>query len=133
MSWSSGRCPMSLEAKLLAIPAAIGFVACILFVLFGQITVRKLRKNQETKNQLGIEFVSGWDIFNVASALSRPKWLSELYKNSRLSFMAANADALYRNTTLFDRVLARVFWFTYVVSGVGLILVTVLSHFGVFD
>ena len=42
------------------------FVVMLLYLLFGQITVRKLRKNPETKQSLGIEFVSGWDILNVA-------------------------------------------------------------------
>jgi len=105
----------------------------ILFVLFGQITVRKLRKNPETKEQLGVEFASGWDILNVAAALSRPKWLSEKYKKSNFSSLAANADVLYRNTTLFDRILARVFWFSYVAAGTGMILVMILNWCGVFD
>ena len=124
---------MTLEAKLLAIPAVLAFFACILYVLFGQITVRKLRKNPETKENLGVEFFSGWDILNVAAALSRPNWLSEKYKKSNLSGLAANSDVLYRNTTLFDRILARVFWFSYAISGTGLILMLILSWCGVFD
>jgi hypothetical protein len=124
---------MSLEAKLLTIPAVLAFFACILYVLFGQITVRKLRKNRETKEQLGVEFFSGWDILNVAAALSRPNWLSEKYKKSNLSGLAANSDVLYRNTTLFDRILARIFWFSYAISGTGLILMLILSWCGVFD
>jgi len=66
-----GRFLVSLIATLSAIPAAAGFVAWILFIIFGQVTVRKLRKNPETKHELGIEFASGWDIFNVASACCR--------------------------------------------------------------
>lgn len=124
---------MTLETKLFAIPAAIGFFACILYVLFGQITVRKLRKNPQTKDQLGVEFTSGWDILNVASALCRPKWLDDRYKKSRLSGLAANAEVLYQHTTLFDRILARIFWYSYVVSGTGLILMLILNLLGVFD
>lgn len=104
----------------------------VLFVLFGQITVRKLRKNPDTRAQLGIELVSGWDILNAAAALSRPKWLSEKFKKSRFSFLAANSDVLYNNTTLFDRILARLFWFTYVSAGTGMILVLILHWFGFF-
>jgi len=44
-----------------------------LFVLLGQVTVRKLRKNSETKDHLGISLASGWDIINVANAFSEPK------------------------------------------------------------
>jgi len=123
---------MSLLAKLLAMPAALAFVACVLYVLFGQVTVRKLRKNPETKGRLGIEFASGWDILNVASALSRPKWLNRKYKKSRLSSLVANSDLLYQNTTLFDRILARTFWFSYVISGTCIILILVLNWCGVF-
>jgi len=104
----------------------------ILFILFGQITVRKLRKNPETKEQLGVEFASGWDVLNVAAALSRPKWLSEKYKKSKLSGLAANSDVLYQSTTLFDRILARVFWFLYVFLGAAMILILILNWCGVF-
>lgn len=124
---------MSLEAQLLAIPAALAFIACILYVLFGQITVRKLRRNPETKEQLGVELANGWDILNVAAALSRPKWLSEKFRKSSLSFLAANSDVLYKNTTLFDRILARLFWCSYVISGSGLILMLILHWCGVFS
>lgn len=124
---------MSLLAKILSFPAALGLVACILYVLFGQLTVRKLRKNPETKDHLGIEFASGWDILNVAAALSRPKWLTERYKKSNLSFLAANSDVLNKNTTLFDRILARIFWFSYVSAGTGMIFVLILNWLGVFD
>ncbi|GGB01939.1 hypothetical protein [Agarivorans gilvus] len=124
---------MTLEATFLAIPAVFAFFACILYVLFGQITVRKLRKNPETKGQLGVEFFSGWDILNVAAALSRPKWLSEKFKKSRFSFLSANYDVLFINTTLFDRILARVFWFAYVAAGTGMIFVLILHWFGFFE
>lgn len=109
------------------------FITCILFVLFGQLTVRKLRKKPEVKDKLGIEFASGWDILNVASALCRPKWLDDRYKKSRLSGLAANAEVLYQHTTLFDRILARIFWYSYVMSGTGLILMLILNLLGVFD
>lgn len=105
----------------------------VLFVIFGRITARKLRKNPDTKAQLGIELVSGWDILNVAAALSRPKWLSERFKKSGLSYLTANSDILYNHTTPFDRILARVFWYTYVASGTGMILVLILNLFGLLD
>ena len=47
-------------------------LAGILFIAFGQITVRKLRNNPETRNALGFDYVSGRDIINVALALSWP-------------------------------------------------------------
>ncbi len=64
---------MALEESILSMILAVGFVAWILFVIFGQVTVRKLRKKPETRHELGVEFASGWDIFNVAQALTLPK------------------------------------------------------------
>ena len=121
---------MSLFSTLLAIPAAVGIIAWILFVIFGQVTVRKLRKNPETKHELGIEFVSGWDILNVAQALSLPAALEKRLKNKEFH---ANADLLYKHTTVFDRVLARVFCVLFVFSGFGLILLMVLDWIWNFD
>ena len=46
---------MSLFSQLLAFAVAIMMVALIFFVLFGQITVRRLRKNKATKESLGFE------------------------------------------------------------------------------
>jgi hypothetical protein len=49
----------------------------ILLVVLGQKTVRKLRKNPETKNALGIEFLlGGGDIVNVSFAFGIPRRLN---------------------------------------------------------
>ena len=61
------------ESSLFACLMACMFVTCILYVLFGQITVRKLRNNPKTKDALGLEYASGWDIINVAQALAFPR------------------------------------------------------------
>ena len=123
---------MSLFSKLLGCSALLMFITAILFVIFGQITVRKLRKNPATKDRLGMEFVSGWDIFNVAGALSTPKWLRDKFSRSKLSVLIADYQVLYDNTTRFDRILARVFWVIYVTSGSSMILLVILDSFGLF-
>jgi hypothetical protein len=123
-------------STLLAIPAGVGFIACILFVIFGQVTVRKLRKNPETKQALGMEFASGWDIINVASALSLPKAIVQRVKRNSESMglgFAADPDILYKHTTMVDRVLARLFYWTWFFSGTGLIILMVLNWFGIFE
>lgn len=106
------------------------FLTMILYVAFGQITVRKLRKNPETKNSLGVEFASGWDILNVAGALSTPKWLRKKIASSPLSGLSANYQLLYENTNKFDRLLARVFWVFYVGSVCLILLVILLTSLG---
>lgn len=66
-------------------------LSCFLYVLFGQITVRKLRKNPKTQSVLGANLISGWDIINVAEALACPEFLAENIRKSSLSFLYANS------------------------------------------
>ena len=77
---------MSLFSTLLGITSGFMLIGLILFIMFGQITVRKLRKYPETINALGTEFASGWDIINVAQALAIPKsWARKIKKISIVS------------------------------------------------
>lgn len=122
-----------LELFLFELGLGGGLLACVLFVVFGQTTVRRLRKNPTTKEKLGIEFASGWDILNVAGALSTPKWLRDRFNRSSLSFMVADHQALYENTNRFDRVLGRIFWFFYITSATLMILLMIVNAFGFFD
>ncbi len=112
-------------STLLAIPSAIALIAWILFVIFGQVTVRKLRKNPETKQALGIEFASGWDILNVAEALTLPKAFAQKSRNHPMGALNADPDVLYKHTTVFDRVLARMFCVLFYFSGLSLIILTI--------
>ena len=105
----------------------------ILYVLFGQLTVRKLRKNPETKDALGIEFASGWDILNVAKAFAMPKTITKKWKKSAQSAFYANIDILHKHTNKFDRVLGAVFYWIYAFTGVSVILLVLLDAIGVFD
>jgi len=113
--------------NLLAIAAAGGFISAILFVIFGQITVRKLRKNPETKQALGFEFASGWDILNVAEALTLPKAITRRAKRNAGIFQA-DPDLLYKHTTLFDRVLARSFYLLLYISGITFVITALLMQ-----
>ncbi len=94
--------------------------------------MRKLRKNPETKHELGIEFAGSWDIFNVAQALTLPETVAQRIRRNSMGF-EANPDVLYKHTTMFDRVLARIFYIPFFFSGFGLIILMVLNWFGVFD
>jgi hypothetical protein len=105
----------------------------ILYVAFGQITVRKLRKNPKTKDALGVEFASGWDIINVAQAFSLPRSWTKKIEDSKYSFMYANATVLYENTTRFDHILGCIFYWLLTISGLSGILLVLLDNFGIFD
>ena len=108
---------MVTESGVFAIVMAAMFLSAILYVAFGQITVRKLRKNPATKHDLGMEFVSGWDIINVAQALAMPTSIMRKFKGTKLSFLYANTDLLIKHTNKFDRLLAFIFYWLLMSSG----------------
>ena len=123
---------MSILSLLLATACGIGFISVILFLLFGQITVRKLRKNPATKHELGTELVSGWDIVNAAQALAVPESIIRKFKNSALSPLYANADVLFKHTNKLDKLLAFLFYWLMMLSGLSLALLALLDVLGVF-
>ena len=123
---------MSLFDVLFVIGLCILIIGAILFVIFGQITVRKLRKNPETKAELGIEFVSGMDIFNVGLALTLPIKYARRSKKGPFGMLRADVDMLYKHTTRFDRILARVFYIPCAFSVFSLLVILLLEKFGFF-
>ena len=123
---------MSLFSTLLFIAFCIGLISLILCVIFGQVTVRKLRKNPETKDELGMEFVSGWDIFNVAWALTLPIKYVRRSKKGLFGILRADVDLLHKHTTRFDRILARVFGVLWLSSGLGLLILCLMDTIGFF-
>ena len=123
---------MNLFSQLLAFVFIFMVLACILYVIFGQVTVRKLRKNPNTKEALGLEYVSGWDIINVAQALALPRSWSKKLEGSRLSFMYANTKVLLENTTGLDRFLGAAFYWIMMFSGLSGALLVILNSMGAF-
>ncbi len=108
----------------------LSLVAAILYVLFGQITVRRLRKSPATKTALGVELVSGWDIVNAAQALALPRSLSKKLNAGPLQSLEANAEVLHKQTTAFDRLLARAFYWTLMIAGLGGVMLVILNAVG---
>jgi hypothetical protein len=108
---------MVTEANVFFVVMTGMFFTAILYVAFGQITVRKLRKNPETKNSPGIEFVSGWDIINVAQALAMPEFILRKFKNKKILSLFANTEILIKHTNKFDRILAFLFYWLLMSTG----------------
>lgn len=105
----------------------------ILFVFFGQKTVRKLRKNPATKDALGIELMSGWDILHVMDALALPRWLTSKVRKSGIGPYFPDAEILKQHVTKFDIRLAKVvlvLWVTWVLL---LFILMILDKIGVFE
>lgn len=115
------------ESSLFTVVFITGFISLILYVIFGQVTVRKLRKNPNTKDTLGIEFASGWDILNVAKAFSMPKVVTKKWKKSLKSAFYADIDLLYKHINKLDRILGAVFYWIYAFTGFSLILLVLLE------
>ncbi|WP_166268147.1 hypothetical protein [Marinobacter caseinilyticus] len=122
---------MNVESILFGCSMGGMLFALILYVVFGQVTVRKLRKYPDTKNALGVEFASGWDILNVAQALAIPRSWSKKLESSPLSALYANSESLRQNTTPFDRLLAAVFYWLFTASGMTMIALVVLDGLGI--
>lgn len=123
---------MSIFSKLLAFVVIFMLIACVLYVVFGRVTVRKLRKNSKTKDELGLQLVSGWDIVNVAQALAFPKSWSKKLERSSISFFYANTKILRENTNRLDRVLGALFYWTMMSSGLSGALLIFFNSIGMF-
>lgn len=100
-------------------------VSMMLFVLFNQTTVRKLKtiKHSEPTNQ----YHSNWDVINTAQALSIPKSWAEKLEHSTLSALYTNASALHTQTTTADRALAATFYWLLTSSTTTLVLLVFLD------
>lgn len=109
------------------------FITCILYIAFGQITVRKLRKIPATRDVLGAELASGWDIINVAQAMAFPRYWSKKMSESPLSFLHANAEILLENTNKFDRILGALFYWLLIACSLSMATLALLDTCGVFD
>jgi hypothetical protein len=123
---------MSLFSLLLAVGCGLELIALILLVVFGQVTVRKLRKNPETKDELGVQVVCGMDILNVAMALTLPKKEAKSLNKSVFNFLHPDPDLLYKHTTRFDKILARVFFIPFMFAGFFLLVLCLMGYFGFF-
>lgn len=121
---------MSNKELFVAILIFSSIIVGALYVVFGQVTVKKLRKNPKTKEALGLEYVSGWDIINVAQTLAFPKSWSRKLEGGQLSFMHANATVIHENTTKFDRVLGFIFYWLLISSGLSGGLLGFFNYFG---
>lgn len=124
---------MSLFAQILGVNAIFVLLSLILCVVFGQVTVRRLRKNTATKHALGTEFASGWDIINAAQALAFPKAWSEKLEKSKISFLYANAALIRAHTTKIDHILGFLFYWLFIISNLSLALLVLLNALGLFD
>jgi hypothetical protein len=112
---------MNIEDLIFAM-GMFGFIfSLILYVAFGQTTVKKLRKNPETTSALGLQFASGWDIFNAAQALALSKYITRKLAESPIESFDASRELLGKNTSIVDKYLAFIFYWLFVVSIISIL------------
>ena len=90
----------------------------IVFVLFGQVTVRRLRRNPCTRDALGVDFLPGREILNVAEALTLPRRFTRLLRSGPLRECYADPDLLALHARPVDRWLGRACYVLMYVDGV---------------
>lgn len=121
---------MSTFSALLGAASAAALVAWLLYLIFAQVTVRRLEKDPAVREQMGFEAISGWRVFNVAEALVLPRSFFEMARKTLLSGMYANATLLRAHATRLDRVLAHLFFWTFFGSGAAIVLLVALHYLG---
>jgi hypothetical protein len=124
---------MEVKLTLFGIILSSMMVGLILFVIFGQKTVRKLRKNPATKGALGIQFIHGWDIGNVMMALALPEKITRLRKGSSLAALTADSELLKKHTTPFDQILAKILCATMTSSVLSMFAFMLAESLGIFE
>ena len=124
---------MTDRAIYVVILIAAALIVGILYIVFGQLTVKRLRNNPKTRDALGLEYVSGWDIINVAQALALPKTWSKKIEDGSLSFMHAKASLLLENTNKLDRFLGALFYWLLLLTGLSSALLVLLNSVGIFQ
>ncbi|MCW9046946.1 MAG: hypothetical protein OQK46_02615 [Gammaproteobacteria bacterium] len=105
----------------------------MLFLFFSQFTVRKLKNNPQTRDELGFEYISGWNIINAAQALAMPDALIKKFNKTPLASLFADSELLNRNTNKFDRTLAIIFYWLFIFSGIFAAILVLLNYIGVFE
>lgn len=96
-------------------------ISGILFVVFGQVSVRKLRANPQTRKLLGFEFISGLDILGVSLLMSRPRIPDREYERVASKNPYSPSTELLHHMSRFDRLLAQVHYRTIIFTMVCLL------------
>lgn len=77
------------------------------FALLRLITVRRLLRDPQTRNRLGLDIFPGWQTLNVATTLSWPRAAGRYFDSRPLAMFRAHSQTVYAHTNLLDRCLAR--------------------------
>ncbi len=94
----------SIEAWVVMFSVLMGWV---LFFIINIKTVRRLRKNPITKDELGFHLFWGWYALNLSVALfASKKWMIKRRSHSD-GYLFANPDLMRQYTTLFEKIICK--------------------------
>ncbi|MBU6439621.1 MAG: hypothetical protein KGS28_05245 [Betaproteobacteria bacterium] len=93
------------------------FLAWIfLFVVLALHTVRRLRRQPGVEDRLGVEFIRGWRVLNVAMAVSWPRRVLDYLDYRAQPIVHFHAATIRAHTTRADRVLGRACYAAHVLT-----------------
>lgn len=75
--------------------------------------------------------MSGFDIVNVASALSTPEWMVRIAE--KYPQLGANKRILVKHTNKFDRFLANLTWYSLILSVVTMLTCALLDKLNIIN
>lgn len=107
----------SLGFRFIWVFAFLNWLGIILFVIFELLTMRRLRKLADTQNCLGLCAFPGSEARSVAAAVTIPRRYTRWVRKGFMTWIYADCDAIYRNTSLAERCLARAAYFCLMGSG----------------
>ncbi len=96
---------------------------CFLFLIINIKTVRRLRKNPITKDEMGFHLFWGWYALNLSVALfASKKWMIKRRSHSD-GYLFANPDLMRQYTTLFEKAMCR----TLVLLGIFMLVIVLIN------
>ncbi len=105
----------------------------VLFFIINLKTVRRLRKNPITKDELGLSLVWGWHAITVSEALLFSKEYTTKRRKRSHGYMFANYDLVYQYTTPFEKAICKLFIILGVFSVLGILISGLLDRIVGFD
>ena len=125
---------MESVAKFLEIVFVLGFsISSFLYVVILLITVRKLRKNPETKSFLDPPSANGFDVIKCSETLAFPLSWYDKY-SVQLSMPSLDMTIIFReHTNIFDKAVAIIFFWLAHILMIFFFFYVVLDLFGVFE
>lgn len=93
----------------------------VLFIIFGRVTVSRLRKDPKSSSNLGFQLFSGQDVLNVAQAIALPRSLTRKMSSGSWGALRVDPDIVEELISPLERRLAKVMFWSITSTGVGIV------------